>query len=155
MSYFIVGAAIVSALTTAAAAYQQARTNKAIAKNNQEVANFAADDAQRRGETKAMESQRKARQVASAQRAAYAARGLDMSVGTPADVIEQTDFFGQADAATARDNAAKEAWGLKMQGRGFGIQASAANGNEAFATSLLGSAGAVSDKWYTRTGGGK
>lgn len=153
MTYWVIGAAIVSAVVGAGAAYSQAKTNKAIAKNNQEVANAAAVDAKQRGETKAQEAQRKARQVASAQRAAYAARGLDISTGTPADIVEQTDFFGQADAATARSNAAKEAWGLQMQGRGYGIQASAADPNAAFATSLLSDAGAVANKWYTRTGG--
>ena len=152
MSYWVIGTMIVSALTTAYAAQQQAKTNQEIANNNVAIADAQADDAKARGEQQAIDAQRKARMVASAQRAAYSARGLDISVGTPADVIEQTDFFGQADAATARTNANKEAWGDKMKGRGYGIQAAANDPNNALFGSLLGSAPAVANRWYSYGG---
>lgn len=109
MSYFVVGTMIVSAIVGAVGARNQAKANHAIAQNNMAIADMQAEDSLKRGEQQAQEAQRKARAIASAQRAAYSARGLDISEGTPADVIEQTDFFGQADAATARTNARKEA----------------------------------------------
>lgn len=153
MSYFVVGAMIVSAIFGAVGARNQAKANHAIAQNNMAIADMQAEDSLKRGEQQAQEAQRKARAIASAQRAAYSARGLDISEGTPADVIEQTDFFGQADAATARTNARKEAWAYRARGRGYGIEASANNPSNAFGMSLLSSAPAVASRWYGRQGG--
>lgn len=147
MSYFVIGTAIVSALVSANAARVQAQTNQAIARNNQQIAEAQAQDAQRRGEIEAQQAQRRARQVAGQQRATMSARGLDIGEGTPGELIDQTEFFGMQDAQTARFNAAKEAWGARMQGRGYGIQASANDPSAAFTGSLLSSAGSVASKW--------
>lgn len=152
MSYYVVGALIVSALVGANAARQQAKTNRAIARNNQAIAEARASDAESRGEKQAQEAQRKARLVASAQRAAFAAKGVDVGEGTPQEIIDQTDFFGQLDASTARSNARKEAWGYRTQGINYGNTASANDPNSAFTTSLLTSAPAVAGSWYRSRG---
>jgi len=151
--YVVVGLAIASAVMSARAAYVQSSTNKKIATNNRIIAEQQAADATKRGETAAQESVRKARAIASAQRAAFAARGVDLS-GTAADIVNQTDFFGQSDAVTSRDNAAREAWGFRARAAGFQGQANASNPWESAGGSLLSSAPAVASKWYG-TGAGK
>jgi hypothetical protein len=138
-----------SAVMGAAGAYQQSQASKAVAENNAHTAGVQAEDAIRRGDLEAQNQMRQSRQMVGAQRAAYSARGLDISTGTPSDVIEQTDFFGQSDAATARTNARKEAWAYRTQQAGFQGEASAQNPMMAATASLLGSAGSVANKWYS------
>lgn len=138
-----------SAVVGAVGAYQQSQTTKAIAENNAHTAGVQAEDAIRRGDLEAQNQMRQSRQMVGAQRAAYSARGLDISTGTPADVIEQTDFFGQSDAATARTNARKEAWAYRTQQAGFQGEANAQNPMMAATSSLLSSAGSVASKWYS------
>lgn len=152
MSYFVVGTMIVSALVGAQAARNQATANRAIANNNAKIAEMQAQDDLKRGEDQAMLAQRRARQIASAQRASYAARGIDVSEGTAADIIDQTDFFGQVDAATARTNARKDAWAHTVAQNNYGIQSAANDPNNAFNTSLLTSAPAVAGQWYRTKG---
>lgn len=148
MSYIALGVAIVGAITAASAANSQAKANRAIANNNAAIAEAAAQDAGKRGEQNAIQAQQRARQVASAQRAAFSARGVDISDGTAADVIEQTDFFGQQDAATARTNANKEAWNARAQKRGYEVEAAANDPGRATTYSLLGSATGVANRYY-------
>jgi hypothetical protein len=147
MAYFIIGSQIVAAITGAGAAYQASATARDTAKYNSAIANIQADDEQRRGEQEAQAALRKARQIGGAQRAAFSARGLDISEGTPADLIDQTDFFGQVDAATSRDNARKAGWSKRQQAKGFDAQAAAQNPGLSFATTLLASAPAVADRY--------
>lgn len=139
-----------SAVVSAVGARNQAMAARNAAQMNQSIAEVQAQDATLRGEQEAQTISRNARQTVGAQRAAYAARGVDLASGTPADVIDQTDFFGQADAATARSNAAKEAWGYRARGAGFAAEAANANPNRAAGLSLLGSAGSVASSWYGR-----
>lgn len=132
------------------AASDQADYTSQVARNNATMAEYAAQDAQRRGELEAQRVQRQTSQLVGAQRAGYAARGLDITDGTPGDVIDQTNFFGSADAATARYNAKLDAYGKRVQAQNYRGQADAAqyNGGMAMAGSFLSGAGAVSDKWY-------
>lgn len=139
----------VSAGFTAYASNEQGKTSAKIANNNAIVADYQAQDAQRRGEDAAIAAQRAARQLGSSQRAGMSARGIDISDGTAADLIDQTDFFGQQDANISRANAAKEAWGLRARKSGFEGEAMAAraNGQNAATGSLLGGAAGVSSQW--------
>lgn len=142
-----------SAVMGAAGAYQQSAQAKAVAENNARTARIQAQDALKRGDQDAADAMRKARGLVGAQQAAYSARGLDISSGTPADVIEQTDFFGQADAATARTNARKEAWAYRNQAANFRAEANGENPRQAMTGSLLGGASRVADRWYNFTRG--
>lgn len=149
MSYVTIGLAIASAATAAYSANQQAKTSQKIANNNAVVAEYQAQDAQRRGEEEAAQARRQAQQLAGAQRATMSSRGLDISEGTPADILDQTDFFGQEDARISRANAAKEAWALRARKGGFEAEGRAARqaGNGQMVGSLLGGAGKVSARW--------
>lgn len=125
-------------------AYTQAKTNKAIAENNAEVADINAESAKRQGELDAQKVRRQGKQLEGTQRASYAARGLDLGEGTPSDVLEQTDFFTQSDEVTARNNAAKNAWAIKRGGVSERLKADGINPG----MTLLGDSLGVASKWY-------
>jgi hypothetical protein len=135
----------------AAGAYQQGQAAKAMGRNNQIMAEYAAQDALRRGDAEAAAVQRRASQVQGAQRAALAAKGLDINAGTAGELQDQTDFFSQVDQSTARTNAARDAWSARVQGANARAQGDAAarqGTTGAFAT-LLGTGAQVADKWAT------
>lgn len=148
--------AVVGAGISAYSMQQQGKTAQQIANNNAKMAEYAAQDAQKRGEEDAMAVQRRAAALKSSQRVGLAANGLDLSYGTAADLQDQTDFFGQADAATARTNASREAWRLRAGGQQEQAAGAAArsNANMQAAGTLLSTAGSVAGKWYTPSSSG-
>ena len=80
------------------------------------MAEYAARDAERRGEEDALAVRRKAASLKSSQRVDLASRGLDIGYGTAQDLQDQTDFFGEQDVATARYNARTQAWSARAGG---------------------------------------
>lgn len=158
MSFAMVAAAVavVGAGISAYGMVQQGKTAQQIANNNAKMAEYAAQDAQKRGEEDAMAAQRRAAALKSSQRVALAANGLDLSYGTAADLQDQVDFFGQADAATARTNASREAWRLRAGGAQEQAAGAAArsNANMQVAGTLLSTAGSVASKWYAASSSG-
>lgn len=144
-------ATAVGGMMSAGAAYQQGQVAKQVGRNNQIMAEYAAQDAQRRGEEEAQAVRRKADQLKGSQRSMMAARGLDLGAGTPADILDSTDFFNEVDQNTARDNVKRDAWAYREQGKNSRFQGDAAARQanlSAFGT-LLGTTGQVADKWYT------
>ncbi len=151
----------VSAASSAYGAYKQGKSEKSQLKANQKAAQYEAQvaeenarDAIFRGELSAQSVQRTASQVAGAQRSGFAGAGVDVNYGTAADLQDETNFFGQIDAARERYNAGNEAKGLRQQGAQAAQQAkeykkAAGNVNPLLnaGTSLLGSAGSVASKW--------
>jgi hypothetical protein len=138
---------------SAGAMYQQGQVAKQTAANNAKMAEYAAMDAQRRGEEEAAAIQRKGAAIKSAQRVNLASKGLDLNYGTPADLQEQTDFFTQSDIATTRTNTQREMWNLRAQGQQALAKgrADALNATYQSAGTLLAGAGQVADRWYTYT----
>lgn len=133
--------------------YQQGKSANDAAKYNAKMAEYGAQDAQRRGEEEASAIQRKAASLKSAQRAGMAAKGLDIGYGTAQDLQDQTDFFGQMDASTARYNAASQAWNYRAQGQLARAEGKAAKyqGMLGATGTLLSGAARVSSKWPTKT----
>lgn len=147
------------AASTALSAYsmiQQGNTAAAVGRNNQIMAEYAAQDAERRGEDAAVAAGRRASQVRGAQRAALGARGLDLESGTAAEIQDQTDFFGQTDVATARNNGRREAWSDRAQGAAARFSGDSAQQQSqlAAASTILGSAGKVAGSWYSASSAG-
>lgn len=142
-----------SSVMSAAGMYQQGQVQKQVAANNAVMSEYAAQDAQRRGEEEAAAIQRKAAGLKGTQRAMLAARGIDLGTGTAAEILDQTDFFGETDAATARGNAARDAWAYRAQGQDMRAQGrfAARNANTQAFSTLLGTAGSVADRWNTYT----
>lgn len=126
-----------------------------VARNNEMIAGWQAEDALARGDRQASEVRMKSRQLKGRQRATMAANGIDLGTGSALEILTDTDYFGEIDANTVKDNASKEAWALRNQARGFSYEASMAKARAgaespllAAGTSLLTSAGRVSDRWY-------
>lgn len=138
-----------SAATAAYAGYTQAQTSKKIAKHNADVADIGAADALRRGEQAKIDARKRGSMIEGEQRSALSARGLDLSEGTPNDILGQTDFFTQSDINTAGDNAKKEAWAKESQATNFQLQEDGINPGLTLASSLLSSGSSVADKWYS------
>lgn len=144
-------ATAISGTMSAVGAYQQGQVAKQVGRNNAIMAEYAAQDALRRGEQEAQAVQRKAAQLKGSQRALMAAKGLDLSSGTPADILDSTDFFAENDVNTARFNARKDAWSSRAQGANARAQGDAAakQANMTAFGTLLGTGGSVADKWLT------
>lgn len=129
-----------------------------IARNNALSAEYAAQDAKRRGEIAATNEALKTRQQIGTQRTAIAGGGIDVGSATAVDTVGDTARVGTLDIATIRSNAAREAYAYRQQGSGFTANANLYDskaGNDqtagyfnASATALNGF-GSVASKWYT------
>ncbi|API59640.1 hypothetical protein BSL82_10180 [Tardibacter chloracetimidivorans] len=121
-------------------------------------AGMAMDDARavlQRGEFEEQRSRLQTAQLKSSQRATMGANGVDMSEGSPLDRLVSTDYLGEVDANTIRQNAAREAAGYRSRASGYRSDAIMARGARSGispflsgATSLLGSAGKIGKEWY-------
>ena len=148
---------------SAVTAYSNSRSTRSayeaqaqVARNNAVIAGWQADDVLARGDRAVSVQRSKTRQLKGAQRAAMAANGVDLNQGSALNILSDTELFGEMDADTIANNAAKEAWAIRNQANGFtyeAAQASARAANEsplmATAGSLLTSAGKVAGRWYT------
>ena len=133
-------------------AYQQSKVAGDVAARNAKIADMQAEDALRRGENEAAALRRQVAATKSAQRVSLAAKGLDLTYGTAADLQDQTDFFGEYDVATVRANARKEAWARRSQGANFQAEALSSRPWLSAGSTLLAGAGQVASRWYDYRG---
>lgn len=148
-------AGLAAAGIAATSAYQQAKTNKQVAENNARTAEIKAQSDYADAQKQAIQVQQRGSVLEGSQRAAMSARGLDLSDGTPADILGQTSFFTQSDVATTRNNGARAAWADRAQESGFQLQADGQNPGLTLAGSLLGGGATllagnqtVASRWY-------
>jgi hypothetical protein len=153
---------------SAVSAYGNSRNAKAaygaqaqVSRNNAQIAEWQAEDAIKRGGRDAMKVRTRANRLKGAQRAGFGANGVDMSTGSALQILSDTEYFGEVDVGTVKDNAGKEAWALRNQAMGFNADASLMQGRAdsekplmAAGTSLLTSAGKVSSQWGAGASGG-
>lgn len=149
-------------------AYQTAQSQKSayayqarVAQNNATMGEWQAQDAMRRGERAEIDQRRKTAQLKGAQTASLAARGLDIGTGSALNILSDTDYLGEIDALTIRDNGRREAWAYRQGAQNDANSAGVlrATGNAisplgAGATSLLTSAPQVARHWYDLKGKG-
>lgn len=136
----------------------QANYQAAVARNNAILADRNAKLAIQAGDVKEQAKRRETAGLIGAQRAAYAAHGVDVNVGSPVDIQSDTAMLGELDALTIRNNAQREAYGYKIQGDSAGAEAGLfgqqAQGDMlagwvGSVGSLIGGASSVGDKWLT------
>lgn len=84
---------------------------------NNRLANMQADDTLARGDQQANQIGRNTRKIAGAQRAGFAAQGIALDSGSAQDIQVETAEMGALDQLTVRNNAAREAWGYRVQGQ--------------------------------------
>jgi len=95
-------------------ARQQGAFQGAMAEQNAAYKEAAAQDAEKRGAVEADRYRRQVGQLIGSQRTGFAANGIDVNSGTAADIQDDTAAFGEFDALTIANNAAREAWGYRV-----------------------------------------
>lgn len=147
---------------SAIGAYTQAKNQQAsltaqaqTEANNATLDQWQADDAIARGNTAVDQAQLQYAQTKGATRTALAANGVDLSVGSAANTINDVDYAAAVDVATIKNNAAREAWGYTMQAKQAtqrsALASSASDQTSPWlsaGTSLLTSATRASSMWY-------
>lgn len=118
--YFNAFASITSAvggIFSARAISEQGKYAREIFQANADFSRLQAQDAIRRGEVDAQKYKKKVKQLLGTQRANLAAQGIDVSgVDSSAyEIQKQTLEYGLQDVQMIRNNAFREAWGLKFQ----------------------------------------
>ena len=161
MAYFAAGTYAVVAMLAAAgisaySAVQQGQTNKKVGEYNAKMNEFAALDAEKKGDQDANKIRMRMDAMKGTARTRLAAAGLDLSDGTAANIQDTTEFFGESDMNTARYNGRKNAASARSAGSIARWQGDAANdqGNLQALGSLLGGASdayQVNSKWYSKT----
>lgn len=99
----------------ATGAERQGNYEKAILDQNAEYADAQAKDAIQIGQQQEYRQRAGVRSLVGSQRAAGAAQGVDVDSGSMLDVQLEAVGVGELDALTIRNNAAREAWGYKVQ----------------------------------------
>lgn len=158
--------------SAAQASYQQgvAGLNAEMAKRNAELQERNARTTEAAGVSQADDRARALRQMTGTQRAIAAANGLDPDSGSAIDIRGDTERLGGLAIGEIRANAARQAYGYRIQGANAEAEASAASsrgqmygdasGSAATAGwlsaggSLLGGATRTFDRWesMSRTG---
>jgi len=129
-----------------------ADTNAGVLTWNAKMLEAQSRDAVRRGFEDADRYAVTGRQAIGAQRANYAAQGVDVSVGSPQDMEKSSRYTFAQDLVTIRVNAAREAWGYQVEAENSRQQRDALLKNadlEAASTRRIGRVQALS----TRMGG--
>lgn len=148
------GASIAGGMSQASALRAQADYESRIADINARLAGFQADEAIRRGEKDVAGIQRRRTQFIGKQRAALAAQGIDIESGTPLQTQEDTASMAAEDIMTTRNNAWREAWGLRagaqdIRGRAeFGQLAARAGARSSILTGGLNAASDITRGLY-------
>ncbi len=125
---------VISAIGGMVTGYYASRVQKAQARMQQNLAEFNQRQAERNAQLALMQSaqrigeiSRKYEGVKSSQKAAMAANGIVLGVGSAAEVTTTTDIDKEQSLQNERMNGMREAWGFRMQGLGYGQQAASAN----------------------------
>lgn len=162
------GAQVAGTVASAIGARNKAKAEKgameyqaAVARNNAQIAEWQAEDAIRRGQVTKQQSQLKTNALKGRQRAMMAERGIDLGEGSALNILTDTDMIGAIDANNATDNAAREAFGFKVQGSNYKsnadlltARAGSISPNGAAFGSLLTGAGSVASSWYSMSSKG-
>lgn len=128
----------------------------AVARNNQQVAAWQAQDAIDRGKIETDKKRMEAARLIGRQRAAQAGMGVIVDEDSAGDITAETAEFGEWDALNVQANAEREAYQIKVRAQNFGSEAAllnmqASNAMTAGRTAMLGTAisgaGSVAGKW--------
>lgn len=117
------GSKIMGAHGQAAALRGQARANEQMAEQEAQDAESAAEDALRRGSVDAANLLDQIPKYVGAQGSDFAASGVDLSSGSVRAVAFDTARAIVTDAVTIKNNAAREAWGLKKEASNIRLRA--------------------------------
>lgn len=157
------GLSALGAAKEGSATAQQYLYQAQVAANNAAVQRENAKQALASGQYEESASKLATGQLVADQKAAQAANGLDVNVGSPVDVRDTTRSLGAMDAAMIHFNAAREAFGYESEASNLDTQSSmyakAAKGAKSasklkIASTLIGGASSLASKWssYKQSG---
>lgn len=138
----------VGTIASSAGAYMNTAATRSAANANALAEDYAAQQAQKRGDLALQQQYLKTAQLKGTQRARLAANGGDLGVGSPLDILTSTDVMGANDAATVQSNTNAEVYAHQVGAANFRGAAAAANPWASGLSSLMTGAGAVASKWY-------
>lgn len=110
------GAGVANAYTQSRAYTAQGDFARRMGNLNASMTDLQAQDAVLRGEEEAKRLGIRTRQLIGAQRASAAAQGVSVNSGSPLQLQTDAAALSALDQATIRNNAWKEAMGLRMEG---------------------------------------
>lgn len=123
-------AGVASGIVGGVSSYQQGKAQQAqaeyqakVAEDNARIAQQNASNVRQEGIEESRMQRMKTLQTVSSQQASMAANGLDISQGTPLDVIEDTATMGELDALTTQYNSETKAQAYEQQANNFNNQA--------------------------------
>lgn len=105
----------ISNVVGAVSSYENGKYMDKVAKVNAGISMRASRDAVKRGNIDADEQRQETGQLIGAQRTAFASNGVDVNTGSAGQVQNDTAALGELDALTLVNNAAREAYGYKVQ----------------------------------------
>lgn len=136
------------------AAKQNAAYQAAVAENNAAIADRQAVEVGQQGAYEQYQIRQQGAQTAGAQRAQFAANGLDVQAGSPLAVLSDTAYQTAQDISVSQYNTGMQMWGLQNQAADYRSQASAArvSGRNASRSALLTGLTSLSNR-YANWGG--
>ena len=140
--------------------YGAGKINQRVAEANARIAEMQAADAEARGDEDARLFGEQVKGLMGSQRAAYAGQGVVVDEGSAAEVVADTARQGELDRLRILNNAAREAWGYRVQAVDMRNQGRLARfrGNTQAVGTILGSASTAYQTWGRSSGpkvGGK
>lgn len=115
--------AAAGARTQAQAVSEASKYQAQVARNNAVIDEQNAQVALDAGRTAEQGQRQKTAQIIGQTRNAIAANGFSTTNGTPADIISDEAKLGELDALTIRHNAARQAYGYRVEGMSDEAQA--------------------------------
>lgn len=110
-----IGTMAMGTLTKSVGQFQEGQDARKFYNKQAQLADWQALDAEQRGKVEEKKMRRRTEQAVGSQRVSLAAQGVDVNQGSSLDVQADASYLGELDALTIRKNAAKEAWGYRVQ----------------------------------------
>lgn len=145
MALIPVAISLVGGMMGAQNAKQEGAFNAGMLKRNAELKEQTAQETLFAGDTSADWQRVRTGQAVGTQRAVQAANGIDVNSGSAAQLQDDTAMIGELDALTIQNNAAREAYGHRIQAdqdRMNAVQTVTNAGNKATGSILGGIGGA-------------
>ena len=118
------GLQLAGGLLQGLSAVRQAKLQNQMAIGNAGLMDMRADDVERIGADQANKILDRTSYMTGQQKAAQAASGLNLNVGTPALIRQEDSRRGTLDAMTMRNNTWRQAFGLRNQAENMRMQGS-------------------------------
>lgn len=110
-----IGTMAMGTATKAVGGFQEGQDQRKYFNKQAQLADWQALDAEQRGKVEEKKMRRQTNQTIGSERVNAAAQGVDVNSGSALDVQADAAYLGELDALTIRKNAAKEAWGYRVQ----------------------------------------